>query len=1133
MAHPNDWENPHVTGIGREPARATAVPFADAASALAGDRSQSPYFRLLNGTWKFHFAPNPSFAPRDFERPEYDISGWDDLPVPSNWQMCGYGLPRYLASDYAFDYSDPPRVQHDTNETGSYRTTFTIPAPWKGREVFLHFDGVDSAFYVWVNGRLAGFSKDSRTAAEFRITPLLKAGENVLAVRVYRWSDGSYLEDQDMWFLSGIFRDVYLLAKPAASVRDFAITTELDGEYRDALLAVRVDLSNRAESNARLSLLASLIDADGQAVEGWSPSALVGVAGGAETTVELRGAVRDPKKWSDEQPNLYTLLLRLSDSDGRELEVLRSAVGFRKVEIAEGKVLVNGQAVYFRGVNRHEHDPRLGHAVTVESMVQDILLMKRANINAVRTCHYPDDPRWYELCDRYGLYLIDEANIESHGLWERFTTDPEWREAFLDRGIRMVERDKNHPSVIIWSLGNESGHGPNHAALAEWIHQHEPTRPVFYDGALREPYVDIVGVMYPTLEALVEHATVPGETRPFILTEYAHSMGNSPGNLKEYWDIIYAYPRLRGGFIWDWVDQGIEKSGPDGKPFFAYGGDFGDEPSSRSFCLNGLIFPDRVPHPALWEVKKVYQPVQLEAADLQKGSFRLTNRYSFLNLNHLLLEWNITGGGEMLASGVLGGLNTAPGDNRLIDLPVRVNNPAPNTEYWLNVSFRLINDTSWAAAEHEVGFEQFLLPVFVAAAPEKPRGDLLMEETPRQATFRGSSFTLVFDKTRGEISALRLDETELLQQGPRFTVWRAPTENDDAQFGDEMALRRWRSTGYDQMELRVEAVQVERLSPAAAQVRVQGSLQVCEGAVLPPVMSEEENLRMLQYGLMHLLGDGVGEVARRVGMELEPGTRRDPALAGLVQTLHQQGRLPELIQAAQALLSEQGSDQPDVFARMLHAADGPQALPPAQFALEQVYTIFASGEVQIETRYTPIDGLPFLPRAGLELVLPGGMDRLRWYGRGPHENYIDRNTGAPVGLYSGTVEEQFVPYPVPQENGNKSDVRWASLRGAGGRGLLVVAEAGPQGQPVMEFSAHHYSTANLTEAKHPYDLVRLDGVVLHLDGMQSGLGSASCGPGRREEYQLKAEPASFRLRLRVLDAQEEELALAKQVLQVG
>lgn len=1125
----NDWENPQVTGINREPAHATLLPFADTTTALAGDRNASPYVQLLNGIWKFHFAPNPNLAPADFYRPESDVAGWNDLPVPSNWQIQGYGIPRYLAGSYAFDCSNPPKVQEDTNETGSYRTTFTIPETWQGRQVFINFDGVDSAFYLWINGQMVGFSKDSRTPAEFNITPYIQPGQNVLAARVYRWSDGSYLEDQDMWFLSGIFRDVYLFSTPAAHVRDFTVTTQLDADYRDAVLTVRAALKNYGLTAENLKLSAELYDASGHLLDGWLPSESLTVTPGDEVQLNLSGKVTNPQKWSDEQPHLYTLLLVLRDAGGQVLEVERCSVGFRQVEIRDGKVLVNGQAVYFKGVNRHEHDPRTGHTVSVESMIRDIELMKQFNINAVRTCHYPDDPRWYELCDRYGIYVIDEANIESHGLWERFTKDPAWQAAFLDRGIRMVERDKNHPSIIIWSLGNESGYGPNHATLADWIHQHEPTRPLFYDGALNEPYLDILSIMYPTLERLVELATVPGETRPFIMCEYAHSMGNSPGNLKEYWEIIETYPRLRGGFIWDWVDQGIYKPGPDGQEFFAYGGDFGDAPSDKSFCINGMIFPDRSVHPALWELKKVVQPVKLEAVDLQAGTFRLTNRYNFNDLRHLLLEWNLWADGELLASGGLSGFDALPGQTEQVELPVQVSDPQPNTEYWLNVSFRLVADTLWASTGHEIAWEQFLLPVHVPAAPLLPDGELRVAEGAGQVTLNSEGFTLVFDKEQGTLTSLQYAGSELLRQGPRFNIWRAPTENDNAGFGAEKAAKYWRAAGYDQLEESVQQVTVERLGPAAARIAVRSILQVCDGAVLPPVETAEERLNTLQFGLAFLLGEDLAdEVALRCAFPVKDGETKEQKIRALVQHMVSQRQIPDLLHTVKAVLVEKGLSLPDIFAgdeAVANFRDGPTPIPPARFELDIHYTVYATGDIHIATHFRPAANLPFLPRAGLQLVLPGGFDQFAWYGRGPHECYVDRQEGAPVGVYSGTVDDQYVPYIVPQENGNKTGVRWVSLTDENGVGLLAVAE------PHLEVSAHHYTTQNLTEARHPYDLKRLDAVVLNLDYGQSGLGSASCGPGRLKKYQLKAEETRFALRLRPFDRkQQTAAALAKQVI---
>jgi beta-galactosidase/beta-glucuronidase len=546
--------------------------------------------------------------------------------------------------------------------------------------------------------------------------------------------------------------------------------------------------------------------------------------------------VADPLKWSDEHPHLYTLLLTVKDESGAVLEVERCRVGFRQVAVRDGAILINGAPVYFRGVNRHEHDPERGHAVTVESMLEDILLMKRFNINAVRTCHYPDDPRWYDLCDEYGLYVIDEANIESHGVWDRLTKDPEWKEAFLDRGSRMVERDKNHPSVIIWSMGNESGHGPNHAALADWIHAHDSTRPVHYESARDEPYVDIISTMYPKVDVLAQAAQVPGETRPFIMCEYAHAMGNGPGNLVEYWEVIEQYPRLRGGFIWDWVDQGILRHTEDGEPWYAYGGDFGDEPSSFSFCINGIVFPDRSLHPAMWEVKKVYQPVAIEAVDPNQGIVRVRNRYFHSDLSGLKIAWKLSADHEVLQAGVLSPLRTPPGQSEEIVVPFARPASEPGVEQWLELSFRLAEDQTWADADHEVAWEQLPLPDRVPAEPLSLDGMpvLALKESAEEAVITGSDFRLAFDREAGRITSLLYAGRELLAAGPRLNVWRAPTENDLNTWGDERAAIHWREVGYDQLAESVEHVWVTQPWPEKIEIGVRSVLQVPEGAELLP-----------------------------------------------------------------------------------------------------------------------------------------------------------------------------------------------------------------------------------------------------------------------------------------------------------
>ena len=640
-----DWCDPTIFDRNKQPARATFLPFADEATFLrscAGkviDWDVCTFRRSLDGEWRFRFASSPNAAPEGFEHPDYDDGGWDEMQVPSNWQLVGdgirqgiakYDIPIYTNVQYPFPIDNLPCVPEDDNPTGCYRRTFRIPEDWSDRRVFIHFEGVDSAFHLWVNGQSVGYSQDSRLPAEFDITPHIHAGENLVAVRVYRWSDGSYLEDQDFWRLSGIYRSVFLWSAPMVHMRDFGVATVFSKDFERGTLLLDVWVKNYEIRDAVACQVEAVLyesKGGGPAVARAGHPATVG--GGREVRLSVSMPVEAPHLWSDEDPYLYSLSLTLRLANGEVIEVVGCRPGFRQVEIREGQIHVNGAPILIKGVNRHEHDPDTGHAVSTESMVEDIVLMKQFNINAVRTSHYPNDPRWYELCDWYGLYLFDEANVESHGVWDRLAKDPLWEGAFLDRVTRMVERDKNHPSIIAWSLGNESGYGRNHDVMADWIHARDASRPVHYHPAADAPIVDVLGPMYPSVARIIEMAEMPDESRPIVMCEYAHSMGNSTGNLAEYWDAVEAYPRLQGGFIWDWVDQGLRRTDGEGSEWFAYGGDFGDTPNDGNFCANGLIGADRRPHPALWEYKKVLEPVRVELVDPEVGHVRVTNLRAF------------------------------------------------------------------------------------------------------------------------------------------------------------------------------------------------------------------------------------------------------------------------------------------------------------------------------------------------------------------------------------------------------------------------------------------------------------------------------------------------------------------------
>ncbi|MEK3724104.1 glycoside hydrolase family 2 TIM barrel-domain containing protein [Paenibacillus sp. FSL H8-0034] len=816
----NDWENHRLLHRNRLPARAAFIPFGDDESALCCERELSPNYVPLNGTWKFNYAPTPAHAPSSFHLEAFDASSWDDLSVPSCWQMHGYGRPHYSNVVYPFPVV-PPLVPTD-NPTGSYRREFTVPADWSEQCITLHFEGVDSAFFIWVNGREAGFSKGSRMPAQFDITDLVHEGTNVLAVRVMQWSDGSYIEDQDMWWLSGIFRDVYLTAAPQTHLYDYSVRTLLNADYRDATLDVKLRLRsvNAAAQAVRVEL--QLLDAYGGPVEGGSAEkTITGCALTQDHSAVLTLPVVNPRKWSAEDPYLYKLLIRVI---GDTTQVTAARVGFRCVELKDGLLLVNGTPIMFKGVNRHDHHPDLGRTVPLEWMRKDVLLMKRHHINAVRTSHYPNDPRFYDLCDEYGLYVIDEADLECHGFHRtdnsnQLSDDPEWEAAYIDRIERMIERDKNHPSIILWSLGNESYYGCNHAAMYRWAKEHDPTRLVHYAEDREAVTADVFSTMYNRIWQLHELGQREDLGKPHIICEYAHAMGNGPGGLKEYWDVFYTYKRLQGGFVWEWVDQGIRQRTADGVEFFAYGGDFDDHPNDMNFIIDGLVNPDRVPSPGLLELKKVIEPVVIEALDLQAGQLKLTNRYDFLHkLDHLHLVWNVMADGKVLCSGKCELPDIAPGCTGTLNinyaLPSRLQ---PATDYWLNVSLLLAADTAWATSGFEVAWAQFEFPNKSEHSPNLELfafAPLSVTENGVMLEVRGGDFELLFDRVYGVISGWRHAGVRLLEEGPRLDLWRAPTDNDMRPIGDwrtsiendRRATVVWKNCGLHWLQHRVMSV---------------------------------------------------------------------------------------------------------------------------------------------------------------------------------------------------------------------------------------------------------------------------------------------------------------------------------------
>jgi len=819
----NDWENPRMFGRGKEEPRASFVPFPDAASALKGSGTASPFYRTLNGPWKFRWVPKPADRPLDFWKPETDVSGWNEIAVPSNWETQGYGVPIYVNIPYEFTKNpDPPHIPHDDNPVGSYRRVFTVPAEWKGLDVFIRFEAVKSAFYIWVNGRKVGYSQDSKTPAEWRITPYLKDGENVVALEVYRWSDGSYLECQDMWRISGIERDVYLYAAPEVRIRDFFVVAGLDDNYENGKFALNVEIGNGVpglEAGA-YGLVYSLHDAEGRTV--LSEGQPLDLKGKATASARFEGSVARPKKWTAETPDLYSLALELRDKDGRAIEGAACRVGFRTVEIKDGRLLVNGTVVRLKGVNRHEHDPLTAHVISEKLMLEDIALMKRSNINAVRTCHYPDDPRWYGLCDAYGIYLIDEANIESHGMGygpKSLAKDPEWGPAHLDRVRRMVERDKNHPSVIIWSIGNEAGDGINFENAYAWIKKRDASRPVQYERAELRADTDIYCPMYSEIADLEAYAR-ENQARPLIMCEYAHSMGNSTGNLQDYWDVIERYDQLQGGFIWDWVDQGFADRNEKGEMFWAFGGDYGPPgtPSDRNFCCNGLVAPDRTPHPALAEVKKVYQYIKFRPADLRTGRIEVRNAFDFVSLDGFKIHWSVESRGKKLSEGDIEKPDVRPHEGRefALDLPALL--PESGAEYFLNIEAVTTQGTVLVPVGHVAAAEQFKLPV--EAKPidsvSLSLGKLDLRSDDAAVFVTGDKLALKFDKLTGVLASFKLDGVELIQRGPEPNFWRAPTDND---FGNGMPERcaAWRKAS---LERTVKSFEAKRTGQGGVEVDV-------------------------------------------------------------------------------------------------------------------------------------------------------------------------------------------------------------------------------------------------------------------------------------------------------------------------
>ena len=822
--HP-DLENPAVLSKNAEKPHTYFVPFQSREKALVGDIQKSAWVKMLDGKWKFSWAPDPEHRIVNFYKPSFNVSSWKEISVPMSWQSAGYGTPVYTNHKYPFA-NKKPRVMDvppknftsykERNPVGSYRRTFTVPETWKGRPIFVRFNGVDSAYYLWINGKKVGYAQGSRTFKEFNITKFLKPGKNIMAVEVYRYCDGSYLEDQDMFRLSGIYRHVYLWTPAPQTIWDFFAITDLDDQYKNAELKLSVTLRNWLSSTKNGTLEVELLDrTTGKRLGNVIKKSVTMPAG--ETQISLSENITNPKKWTAETPNLYSLVLTLKDASGKTLALVSDRIGFREVELKNGQMCVNGQPIMIKGVDRHDNDLLLGHTVTREDMIRDIVLMKQYNINAVRTSHYPNPPEWYDLCDEYGIYLCAEGNLECHGDQE-ISNDPNWTKTYLNRMQRMVENFKNHPSIIIWSSGNESGSGRNlnFAKVHEWLIKRDPTRMRQYG-----PLATISSPMYKRpwqVEAFGKKAasiTDPKKRKkivPMIQCEYAHAMGNSTGDLESYWIVYEKYPNTQGGFIWDWVDQGQRKEIP-GKPgeyFVAYGGDFKDYPTSGNFCMNGLIDADRKHvHPGIHEVKKCYQNLTVIPVNAAKGQFKVKNKFFFTNANQFEAFWKLTSNGVEIKSGSLGKLNIPPQGEKTMSIPLAGIQIDPRKESFITIEFRMPSDTTWCKKGHVIAWEQIPLPYQWKMPSISKGGPLTLSQSNGKIVLRGKSFIATFGKESGLLESYTFEGTDLLKAPLEPNFWRPPTDNDNAWRRGNKTTRNWENARKNRKTLAVQTKKMD------------------------------------------------------------------------------------------------------------------------------------------------------------------------------------------------------------------------------------------------------------------------------------------------------------------------------------
>lgn len=991
------WEDIHLSHINRKSASASFWRYRSKKQALEMNKEESTGYQSLDGEWEFLYLEAPELSPSGFYQIDYDSSKWDRIEVPSCWQMKGYGKMSYTDLYYLFPIN-PPYVPTD-NPTGIYRRGFHVDELALGQRIILKFNGVDSAFDLWINGEHAGYSKVSRLPSEFDITPYVAAGDNQIAVRVYQWSDGTYLEDQDMWWLSGIFRSVELYQVPETTVEDIYVVTEFDEWYQDSELKVHIKLDSCSDQEKKVRITCELLDDQGELVtemeQGMTFSA------GATHDITLTKLISSPKQWTAETPNLYSLLVTLYEGE-QAVEVIPVRIGFRCVEVKDGNITVNGKVIMINGVNRHDHDPEHGRTVSKERMLQDILLMKRYNINAVRTAHYPNNEIFYDLCDQYGLYVIDEADLECHGFeligrYDWLSDNKEWEQAYVDRAERMVLRDRNHASVIMWSLGNESSFGNNFVSMAQACKRLDPTRLVHYEGDRKAIVTDVYSTMYTRLEALKGIGKDDEGKKPHIMCEYGHAMGNGPGGLQEYQDVFRQYKRLQGGFIWEWCDHGIQQMDADGDTYYTYGGNFGDEPTNGNFCIDGLIYPDQTPSPALLEYKKVIEPVKTTAVDLKQGMIEIENTYQFIDLSHLQLEWKIVYDDQVLAQGKTSLETILPGEKREHRIDYSIDEVLPNTDYYLNLQYKLKDGMAYAEQGHVVADAQFKLPYErTEVTVRNVSGELSIVRDAVYTTISNAQFEAVFDHVYGYLHSYRRHGAAWIERGPRLTMWRAPIDNDMYKVDD------WKKKYF------------------------------------------------LHLSSEQLMGFDVKDCDSYAEVNIS------------------------------------------TYFSALNQAFG--------FESTYRYTVYADGAIRLHLAGEPViyskEVPSMLPRLGIEMHVCLELGHVTWYGRGFGENYVDSKQASMMGVYRAAVEELHTPYVYPQENGNRTDVKWFSMSDREASSLLF------KSRNSCELTVHDYTTEALERAKHHHELEKASYHVVHIDDMQTGLGSNSCGEEQLPPYKL-------------------------------